>query len=143
MKASTSFIGIAIGLVLIIVAFSVYKNAHAPTTPLVENIKGCYSSIIQKDVYTLNIQVQSEEKFIGTLKFKNFEKDSSSGTYVGTYKNNILSGEYIFQSEGSTSTMLVMFKKIGDDFIRGIEVDNGITYDETVPGSHFKKAACL
>ena len=155
MQTTTFFTGRAITLVvllLIVVGALVYKNTKDESEmppinqgPIIENIIGCYTSELQKDVYTLNVQSQDGEKFAGTLRFKNFEKDSSSGTYKGLYKGGVLFGEYIFQSEGSTSTMNVMFKKVGYNFVRGIETgdSNGvISYDETVPGSLFVKSDC-
>jgi len=116
------------------------------------SIAGCYAVVFNKDVYTLNVGSQSGENFSGTLAFKNFEKDSSSGTFVGTYKNGILLGDYSFQSEGMYSVMQVIFKKTGDDFIRGYgETTEGgirfadtsnVTYDSSSPLSVFKKTEC-
>ncbi len=92
---------------------------NPPATSQVESIKGCYVATLAKDVYTLKVLSQTGENFIGTLEFKNFQKDSSSGTYVGTYKDGILLGDYAFRSEGMDSVMQVIFKKIGNDFVRG------------------------
>lgn len=83
------------------------------------SIVGCYMATLGKDVYTLNVQSQSGDNFTGALSFKNFEKDSSSGTYVGTYKDGILLGDYSFQSEGMFSVIQVIFKKSDDTFVRG------------------------
>jgi len=155
MQTTTFFTGRIVTLIvllLIVVGVLVYKNTQdtsqtppAQQVSTVENIIGCYTSVIEKDVYTLNIQTQDGNSFKGTLRFKNFEKDSSSGTYVGLYKNNILSGEYAFQSEGLDSVMNIIFKKVGDNFVRGLETgDTGsLAYDETVPGSLFAKSNCL
>jgi len=107
-----------------------------------DKIEGCYVATLGKDVYSLKILSQNGEEFKGTLVFKNFQKDSSSGQYNGTYKDGILLGEYSFDSEGMHSVMQVAFKKYGKDFIRGFEdvevegtrfVDiNKITYDPSV-----------
>ena len=106
-------------------AVSIFFNARAADAdPVISlnpppSIKGCYVARLEKDVYSLAILSQNGESFEGTLVFKNFEKDSSSGTYKGTYKNGILLGKYSFQEEGTNSVMEVIFKKQGSDFIRG------------------------
>lgn len=81
--------------------------------------KECYVATLGKDVYTLLILSRQGDRFKGTLRFKNFEKDSSSGPYEGTYKDGILLGDYSFQSEGMFSVVQVIFKKSGNDFVRG------------------------
>lgn len=105
------------------------------------SIRGCYVATLGKDVYRLTVLSQQGDSFKGTLSFKNFEKDSSSGTFNGSYTDGILLGEYAFQSEGTYSVMQVVFKKSGDDFVRGYGetkeegtrfVDtNAITYDSS------------
>lgn len=115
-------------VVVIVVGGFVYYNktkpvsvSPSPQTPIVvtDSIVGCYVATLGKDVYSLKIIAQQGELFEGTLVFKNFEKDSSSGTFKGTYKGGILLGDYSFQSEGTNSLMQVIFKKSGDDFVRG------------------------
>ena len=113
-------------LVVIIIGIFVYyyKTKPAPinegTLIVTENsIKGCYIARLAKDVYTLTILSQSGESFEGKLSFKNFEKDSSSGIFNGTYKDGILLGDYSFQSEGTNSVMQVIFKKLENGFVRG------------------------
>lgn len=113
---------ILIAVFVILIGGFLYFSKN--TTPTLEpapqvSIKGCYVSHLMKDVYTLNVQSQQGETFTGILSFKNFEKDSSSGTYIGTYKNGILLGNYSFKSEGMDSVMEVIFKKSGDTFVRG------------------------
>jgi hypothetical protein len=118
---------ILIALVAIIIFGTfVYYYKTKPTsinqgTPIVtgDSIKGCYVGRLAKDVYTLTILSQNGESFGGKLSFKNFEKDSSTGTYTGTYKNGILLGDYSFSSEGINSVMQVVFKKSGNGFVRG------------------------
>jgi len=106
----------------------------------IESVLGSYVANLSKDVYTLTILSQEGESFKGELDIKNFEKDSSTGTLVGTYKNGILLADYTFQSEGTVSVNQVIFKKTIDGFVRGYgDVDeatgtrftnlNNITYD--------------
>lgn len=124
-------------LIIIIIGIFVYnyKTKPAPideVTPIAteDSIKGCYVARLAKDVYTLTILSQSGESFDGKLSFKNFEKDSSSGTYKGTYKDGILLGDYSFNSEGMASVMQVIFKKSENGFVRGYG-------DTTQEGTHF------
>jgi len=117
---------IVIVLVVIIIGIFVYYYKTKPAsineeTPVIteDSIKGCYIARLAKDLYTMTILSQSGESFEGKLSFKNFEKDSSSGTFNGTYKNGILLGDYSFNSEGMASVMQVIFKKLENGFVRG------------------------
>ena len=131
-------------IVLVLIAILVFKEKTEPimedtTVVQQDSIEGCYVATLAKDVYTLTVLDQSGGTFSGNLSFKNFEKDSSSGTYNGTYADGILLGEYAFQSEGMDSVMQVIFKKTGESFVRGYgDVDetgtrftslSDITYD--------------
>ena len=148
----TSRIAAIIVVVALVGIFSFkWSQKNNPPLEQTSSIKGCYIVTIEKDVYTLTILSQDRETFSGKLSFKNFQKDSSSGTYNGTYKDGILLGDYSFASEGMNSVMQVIFKKSGDDFIRGYgpvnqegnrfaDLDN-ITYNPS-PLSLFKKGEC-
>lgn len=123
-----------------------YKKAD---TPAEASIVGCYIATLAKDVYTLTIASQTGNAFTGHLSFKNFEKDSSSGTFVGTYTDGVLLGDYAFASEGMDSIMQVIFKKTPDGFVRGFGDMNTtgdrftdvtkVTYDTTYT---FKPSEC-
>lgn len=148
MKTSSIFyvllaIAILTGAVFLVVK---QKSSDVPQyvaeeiVPSMEDVRGCYVATLAKDVYSLSILSQVEEKVSGTLVFKNFEKDSSAGTFEGEYKDGILFGEYAFHSEGMDSLMQVIFKKTENGFQRGFgDVDeetgtkftnlNAITYD--------------
>src|SRR5689334_4035499 len=116
-KVATIIIVLIVAALLLIWA-GIASKVETPKEDLSQaSIKGCYVATIGKDVYTLNILSQNGEKVEGTLSFKNFEKDSSSGTFKGTYKDGILLGDYSFTSEGMDSVMQVIFKKFGDDFM--------------------------
>lgn len=121
-------------------------NTPTPPTPTA-SIVGCYVATLSKDVYTLQIATQKNGVVTGMLAFNNFEKDSSSGSFTGTYDGQILRGNYSFDSEGMHSDREVVFKKVGTDFVEGFGptkmVDGkevldsaNITYD---PKSTFKK----
>lgn len=116
------------------------------------SVAGCYVATLQKDVYTLTITSQSGTEVSGTLSYKNFEKDSSSGVFTGTYEEGILHGEYAFRSEGMDSIREVIFKRIPTGFIQGFgpvatinnkEVfsdQSAISYDTSI--SFIKQVSC-
>lgn len=115
MKNSKNIIMILVVIIFVILIFVLAGESN----PVSASIEGCYVARINNDVYTLNIQSQEKDTVSGTLEFKNFDKDSSKGTFVGTYQKEILSGKYSFSSEGMDSIMHVIFKKTGDTFVRG------------------------
>lgn len=115
MKTSTIVTAVIVIVVLIAGAFAI-QRAQAPQA---SSIQGCYVAHLAQDVYTLEVQSEKAGVFTGTLEFDNFQKDSSSGTYTGTYKDDILLGTYSFASEGMNSVMQVAFKKTEEGFIRG------------------------
>jgi len=84
-----------------------------------DSVVGCYVAKLAKDVYLLKIDSEVNGNVVGALAFNNFEKDSSSGTFNGTYKDGILLGNYSFSSEGMDSEMQVIFKKEEGAFVRG------------------------
>lgn len=130
-------------------------NQPEPQQEEVATITGCYVARTNndKDLYTLRIDRVNGIYTYGTLSFKNYEKDSSSGTFEGLFQNDVLLANYLFQSEGTTSNMEVAFKKVGSDFVRGYgEVDastgtkfvnpSTLTYDAASTLSLFKKENC-
>lgn len=155
MKNSHIILAVIAILLVGVFAFAWSRNSTPIINPPVDqqaSIIGCYVAGTEKDVYTMHLESEQEGNVSGTLNFKNFEKDSSSGTFAGIYQNGILLGDYTFNSEGSVSVMQVVFQKSGDDFVRGYgPVDaegtrftdlNAITYDSSSTLSVFKKEAC-
>jgi len=112
-------------LILVAVAGSVYfwqkkSTSNESRTPDTEtSVRGCYVARLAKDVYVLHVATQNNEDITGSLQYKNFQKDSSSGPLIGTYKDNILLGNYSFASEGLNSEREVIFKKVGNTFVQG------------------------
>jgi len=92
---------------------------------------GCYVARIDKDIYTLVIEEEKEGKVSGKLAYNNFEKDSSSGTLVGNYEDEVLLGNYLFTSEGMESDREVIFKRSGENFIQGFGPVNSFGGKET------------
>ena len=95
------------------------KDASLPEVVTTDSVLGCYVARLSKDVYVLKINSENSDSVSGVLAFNNYEKDSSSGTFTGTYKDGILLGDYFFNSEGMDSEMQVVFKKEGDTLVRG------------------------
>jgi hypothetical protein len=96
----------------------ILSSEEAPV--IAENpIIGCYVAHLAKDVYALQISSVQDESISGQLDINNAEKDSSTGTLKGTYKDGILLADYTFQSEGTESVNQVIFKKLADGFVRG------------------------
>src|SRR6185369_6821236 len=116
-------IGIILVVLLgIIIYYKTNNTFVTSTTPVAteeDMVKGCYVAALGQDLYTLNMISQTGEDVEGTLSFNNYEKDSSNGTFKGTYKDGILLGDYTFDSEGMHSVLQVIFKKTPDGFVRG------------------------
>jgi len=116
---------IAIALIIILGFFVYYQKSNkAPvdnSSQVVkgESVIGTYVGNLAKDVYTLTISSEQGELIQGKLDINNFEKDSSSGTLSGTYKDGILRADYKFMSEGMESLGWVVFKKVEGGFVRG------------------------
>lgn len=114
-------------IVIVVLGVSIYYLTRNNTQVVKENpsvvatdsLVGCYVAHLAKDVYTLNIQSDNNGVVSGILAYNNSEKDSSSGSFSGVYKDGILLGKYSFDSEGSHSERQVIFKKVLDSFIQG------------------------
>ncbi|HEY0979893.1 MAG TPA: hypothetical protein VGE18_00585 [Candidatus Paceibacterota bacterium] len=115
-------------IALLVTAILIYSFTATPQNPpreavvkntSEESIEGCYVLRRDKDVYTLKIDSHDEGKVAGTLAYKNFQKDSSSGSFEGTYEGETLRGYYSFTSEGTDSVREVIFKKTDNSFIQG------------------------
>lgn len=142
---------ILIGIALIL-GIVLSKNKSPQGQIVQDSIIGCYSMISGQDKYLMNITSQEGVHVTGILAFNNYQKDSSHGTFDGTYENGILMGNYSFASEGMDSIMQVAFKKMGDTFVRGYGpvVNEGtqfmspdsIIYDEKDPLAVFDKTVC-
>ncbi len=121
---------------------------NPPVSGQTSGIEGCYVNRTGKDVYTLVIQYEKRGNVAGMLAYNNYQKDSSSGSFAGTFANNLLLGNYSFDAEGMHSDRQVIFKKVGNDFIQGfgpVKIEgnkeeladlNKVTYD---PKSTFVK----
>lgn len=112
---------IKIIILLLIVAAGIFVYSQKANAPVIseESVVGTYIAHGSKDVYKLEITSEQGEAVMGTLDIKNYQKDSSNGPIVGTFRSGILLADYTFQSEGTTSVNQVIFKRMGNDFVRG------------------------
>lgn len=153
---------VIIVLLLIIGAFTYVWSHKTEVPPVVDessstpsqaaSIVGCYRAGTDKDVFTLHVTSLTGTSASGTLEFKNYQKDSSSGVFQGTYDSGVLLGNYSFRSEGMDSVMQVIFKRTGDNFVRGYgSLDSTgtkfsnldtVTYNESDPLSLFVHESC-
>lgn len=128
MKKFLITLGIIIVVIFVLIFLNHKKQApqEAIIPPASEPITGCYVAHLGKDVYTIRIDSQDRETFNGEMSYDNYQKDSSHGSYSGTYKDGILLGEYSFDSEGMHSIRQLIFKKVDGNFVEGFGA-----YDES------------
>ena len=84
-----------------------------------ENIKGCYFSEANSDVFIMDLTYHDNTTVTGNFAYQPFQKDSSKGTFIGTYENGFLHGVYTQTSEGNTSDRELFFKRDGNGFVPG------------------------
>lgn len=61
----------------------------------------------------------NEKKASGTIEYALAKKDKNTGTFKGTFENNILIADYTFQSEGKKSVRQVAFQLHGEKLVEG------------------------
>ena len=100
-----------VGLTLILTSCGSTSEAKALT--------GCYEATLAADHYFLNIINVDGNNVAALVAFNNAQKDSSHGTFIAAYNNQILKGIYDFQSEGMASSRELIFKKSARGFYEG------------------------
>ena len=80
--------------------------------------KGCYVYNANNSMITLEI-TETGESISGSLIYALAEKDKNIGIFKGQLKEDILIGDYTFQSEGMESVREVAFKFDGEQFFEG------------------------
>lgn len=112
---------------------------------------GCYSQIVQRD--TSLLQLENKDSIInGSLSYNIYQKDRNDGTLQADIEGNVISGWYIFKSEGVVSVRQVAWKINGHELWPAIgEVvqkndtamfaqPDKLRYDSLRP---FKKTPCI
>lgn len=80
------------------------------------SLSGCYSLIVKRDTATLQLQTKGIN-ITGPLTYNFYEKDRNDGTFQGEVKDNVLTGWYIFRSEGVVSVRQVIWKINNDKLL--------------------------
>lgn len=93
-------------------------EAAAPDAVALVKGKSCYEFAQGKDTINM-VLAMSANNANGELQYKNYEKDSSHGTFSGTFIGDTLFADYTFESEGMTSVMEKVFLKKGKTLIVG------------------------
>lgn len=126
-------------------------GSSSSTKAIDTTLTGCYSSIYKKDTSALQIETRGAV-IAGPLSYNLFEKDRNDGNFQGEVQNNILSGWYLFKSEGVMSVRQVAWKINGSSLwpATGEVVQHGDTilfknmdqlhFDSTRP---FTKVPCI
>lgn len=85
----------------------------------------CYQYVIKKDTYDINFNL-TNGIIDGDMAFKNYEKDSSKGKIKGYLKDDIVTVDYRFNSEGMSSVRTINLKVRGDMLITGIGEETSV-----------------
>lgn len=95
-------------------------NADTVSTkaPELTAVSECYEFVQQKDTISLSY-FQEGANVTGKLRFKNYEKDSSSGPVEGEFAGDTLKLVYTFDSEGMRSVREIFFLKRAKTLIMG------------------------
>ena len=121
------------------------------TAAIDSGFSGCYSQIINRDTSLLQLE-QKVNTVTGALSYNIFQKDRNDGTLQADVTGDIITGWYLFRSEGIVSVRQVSWKVNGDELWPGIgeviqkndtmlfDQPDKLQYDNTRP---FKKVACV
>lgn len=82
-------------------------------------LQTCYLGNVGKDSVFISLH-DNLGTIIGTLRYKNFEKDSSAGDITGAKNGDTLKLQYSFESEGMKSEREIYFLVKEDQLVEGI-----------------------
>lgn len=113
-------------------------------------LQTCYMQATGKDSVFVTLE-DNLGTIIGKMRYKNFEKDSSSGDLVGSQNGDTLKVNYTFEAEGKTSEREIYFLRKGENIIEGIgeQTLEGATSKYTNPaalkyeGNTLKQVDCM
>lgn len=114
----------ALFLLLSLLTFACNKQSKDTDTSGADEIKvmipaqTCYMGTIGKDSIFLKAE-RFPNVITGTLEYKNYEKDRSTGTIDGKMNGDTLVADYTFTSEGIESVAQVVFLLRGDTAMEG------------------------
>jgi hypothetical protein len=95
------------------------RSTDLVATDSPQPIVGCFAASLKNDRFSLKITSQSGLDVNGIISLKNSKKDSSFGDFVGTFDGTILTGIYIFNSEGVQSKRELFFRATPQGFLEG------------------------
>ncbi|WP_367915899.1 hypothetical protein [Leadbetterella sp. DM7] len=114
----------ALFLFLSLLAFACNKQSKDTDNNGADEIKvmipaqTCYMGTIGRDSIFLKTE-RFPNVVTGTLEYKNYEKDRSTGTIDGIMNGDTLVADYTFTSEGTESVAQVVFLLQGDTAMEG------------------------
>ncbi|MCG2613939.1 hypothetical protein LZZ85_06585 [Terrimonas sp. NA20] len=88
------------------------SNSSGVSSSYDTTLTGCYSSISKRDTAALQIETKGAV-IAGPLTYSIFEKDRNVGEFQGEVRGDILSGWYLFKSEGTMSVRQAAWKISG------------------------------
>ncbi len=83
------------------------------------SLQTCYLEAINKDSVFITLE-DNLGTITGKVRYKNFEKDSSSGDLIGNQNGDTLRLVYNFESEGVMSEREIYFLKKDGNLVEGI-----------------------
>jgi hypothetical protein len=84
-------------------------NATAPVNPGDTTIGGCYTQLFKKDTVNLQIDIKGNNA-TGPLTYKLYQKDMNDGSIKAEVTDSIITGWYLFRSEGILSIRQVAWR---------------------------------
>jgi hypothetical protein len=78
----------------------------------------CYSGSLGRDSAYLTATVQGNQ-VLGTLNYRFYEKDNSTGSFIGRMRIDTLVADYVFTAEGVSSTRQIVFLEQNGRLIEG------------------------
>jgi hypothetical protein len=105
------------GLIFIFVLTSCGAKTEIPA------LANCYHGHVGDSDSVFTIEKQSGSNLSGQMAFVFAQKDSSHGTYEGTFSKGVLKAKYLFWSEGVQSVGDYVFTQNGKNL-----VGSGYTY---------------
>jgi len=90
------------------------SNGYIPSP-----LEGCFMGSLKQVRYYLTIQTQDGLNVTGNISIRNYQKDSSTGTFKGTFDGTVVTGVYTFSSEGTVSDRELFFKVSDGAILQG------------------------
>jgi hypothetical protein len=72
-------------------------------------IGGCYSQIINRDTANLQLQIKGSNA-TGPLSYNIYQKDRNDGSIIAEVADSLITGWYLFRSEGIISVRQVIWR---------------------------------